>query len=261
MYIDPFSTSPSPGSLFLTTGLKKAIHKTKLCIERRHGLTAILGDVGMGKSSLLRLIYGDYAALETAVVSFIPTPAFSSDFAFLKAIAGDFSLMPKRSMQDQQSALQGFLLEAYQEGKNVIVFIDEAQRLESKMLEVVRALLNFETNTAKLIQVVMAGQLELKERLLSEDHKAIRSRLFAPSILDPLTLGETKAMIAHRCDLADVKLPFSEDVIMQIYEATGGIPREVLKICAVSYELAQLNELDRVTTEVLEEALKEAVLA
>jgi Cdc6-like AAA superfamily ATPase len=68
-------------------------------------------------------------------------------------------------------------------------------------------------------------------------------------------------MVAHRCDLADVAMPFSDDVITQIYDATGGVPREVLKVCAVSYELAQLNELDRVTLEVLEEALKEAVLA
>lgn len=259
--IDPFSTSPSPSSLFLTAGLKKAVQKTKLCIERRHGLTAILGDVGMGKSSLLRYVYGDYAAREDAVLSFIPTPAFTSDFAFLKAITGDFGLPGKRAMVDQQSVLNGFLLEQHREKRKAIVFVDEAQRLSNKMLEVVRTLLNYETNEAKLIQVVLAGQLELRERLLDEKQKAIRSRLFAPSILDPLSLRETKDMIAHRCDLADVPMPFSDDVVGRIWDATGGVPREILKVCAVSYELARMNELEQVTGEMLEMALKEAVLA
>ncbi len=260
MIADPFSTSPSPGSLHLTSGIKSAIHKTKLTIERRHGLTAILGDVGMGKSSILRLLWGDYDAREDVITSFIPTPSFTSDFAFLKAITGDFELPAKRSMYDQRGELQKFLVEQYKQGKNVVVFLDEAQLLKPPMLELVRSLLNFETDTAKLIQVVLAGQIELKERLLNESNKAIRSRLFAPSILAPLTLGETKGMIAHRCDLAELPVPFSDEVISQIYDATGGVPREVLKVCAVSFELAQMNELERVTGDILEMALQEAVL-
>jgi general secretion pathway protein A len=259
--LDPFSTSPSPAALFLTTGLKKAIQKTKLCVERRHGLTAILGDVGMGKSSLLRHIYGDYAAREDVALSFIPTPAFSTDFAFLKTICADLGLSPKRSMLEQQSALNEFLLAQYQDGRNVVVFVDEAQRLPPKQLEVVRTLLNYETNTAKLIQVVLSGQLELRERLLEEKQKAIRSRLFAPSVLDPLSLSETEAMIRHRCDLAGVTLPFSSARVAEIYEATGGVPREILKVCAVAYALARINDLDQVPAELVAEALREAVLA
>lgn len=260
MLTDPFSTSPSPGSLFLTSGLKNCIHKTRLTIERRHGLTAILGDVGMGKSSILRLIWGDYAARDDVITSFIPTPSFTSDFAFLKAITGDFELPARRSMYDQRLELERFLVEQYKAGKNVVVFLDEAQLFKSPMLELVRSLLNFETDTAKLIQVIIAGQIELKERLMDESQKAIRSRLFAPSILAPLTLGETKAMIAHRCDLAELAVPFSAEVISQIYDATGGVPREVLKVCAVAYALAQANELEQVTPDVLEVALDEAVL-
>ncbi len=214
----------------------------------------------MGKSSLLRLLWGDYDAREDVLVSFIPTPAFNSDFAFLKAITGDFDLPAKRSMYDQQLKFQEWLAKAYMEGKNVVVFLDEAQRLKPPMLELVRSMLNFETNTAKLVQVVMAGQIELRERLLDPAHKAIRSRLFAPSILAPLTLGEAKAMIAHRCDLAETIVPFSDSVIESIYDATAGVPREVLKVCAVAFALAKANELEYVTADVLEVAIKEAVL-
>jgi general secretion pathway protein A len=258
--IDPFSTSPSPGFLYQTQGIKAALHKTRYTIDRRQGLTAILGDVGMGKSSLLRLLYGDYAAKDDVVVSFIPTPSFTSDFAFLKEICADFELAPKRSFQLQQSALREYLIEQYGGGKNVVVFIDEAQRLKSNMLELVRSLLNFETNTAKLIQIVLAGQIELRDRLLDPANKAIKSRIFAPSVLAPLTLGETKAMLEFRCQQAEIALPFPDDVIQQIYESTGGVPREILKVSAIAYELARMNELETVPIEIIEMATKEAVL-
>lgn len=261
MISDPFSTSPSPGYLYKTTAINAALHKTRYTIDRRQGLTAILGDVGMGKSSLLRLLYGDYAAKDEAVASFIPTPAFTSEFAFLKEITEDFGLPAKRSLQLQEKELRDYLYGRFESGQNVVVFIDEAQRLNNKMLERVRAMLNYETNTAKLIQIVLAGQIELKERLLDPSQKAIRSRIFAPSVLAPLTLGETRAMIAFRCSEAEIAVPFPDEVVEEIYEAAGGVPREILKVCAVAYELARLNGLKVVTGDVMEIAKREAVLA
>lgn len=260
MTTDPFSISPSPGFLYQTQAIKAALHKTRYAIDRRQGLTAILGDVGMGKSSLLRLLVGDYDANEDVVTSFIPTPSFASDFAFLKEVAGDLGLPAKRSFQTQEQELRAFLIDKYQAGNNVVLFIDEAQRLKNSMLEVVRAMLNYETNSAKLIQIVLAGQIELRDRLLEETNKAIRSRIFAPSVLAPLTLGETKSMIAFRCAQAEISVPFSDDVIQEIYEAAGGVPREILKVCAVSYELARVNGLTEVPAELVEMAKTEAVL-
>lgn len=257
---DPFSTSPSPGFLYPTQGVKAALHKTRYAIDRRQGLTAILGDVGMGKSSLLRLLYGDYAAKDDMVVSFMPTPSATSEFAFLKEITGDFGLAPKRSYQAQEVELREFLIAQYQEGKNVVVFIDEAQRLKNPMLEIVRAMLNYETNTAKLIQIVLAGQIELRDRLLDDSQKAIRSRIFAPSVLAPLTPGETKAMLEFRCEQVELPSPFTDDAIQAIYDATGGVPREILKVAAISYELSRMNDLGSVDAQVVEMAAKEAVL-
>lgn len=257
---DPFSTSPSPASLFLTPGLKSAIHKTKYTIDRRQGLTCILGDVGMGKSSILRLLYGDYAAQDEAIASFIPTPSFKSDFAFLRSICQDFGLPARRSLYEQEQELRAFLIEQTQQGKNVVVFLDEAQRLDNKMLELVRAMLNFETNTMKLIQIVLCGQIELRDRLREPSKKAIRSRIFAPSVLDPLSLGETRAMIKHRCEIVEIDVPFTDDAVQQIYDISAGVPREILKLCAVSYELARLNGSSVVSVELLNEAVPEAAL-
>ena len=256
----PFSISPNPASLYLTAGLKSVIAKVRYTIEERQGLTCILGDVGMGKSSVLRLLFGEYEANEGVIACLIPTPSYATEFAFLKGLCNEIGLPPKRSLYDQEDILKTFLVERYREGKNVVVFIDEAQRLKGKMLEQVRAMLNFETSQEKLIQIVMAGQLELRDRLKDPSKKAIRSRIFAPSILDPLSPAETKSMIEFRCELADIQVPFSDEAITTIYNSTSGVPREVLKICAVTYQIMQLKGEKQASFETITEALSEAVL-
>lgn len=248
----PFSISPNPNSLYLTPSLKTVIAKVKYTIEERQGLTCILGDVGMGKSSLLRLLYAEYQANEITSTCFIPTPSFTSEFAFLKGVCNEFKIPPKRSLYDQEGALQAFLLTEYQQNKNVVVFIDEAQRLNGKMLEQVRAMLNFETNQDKLIQIVLAGQLELRDRLKDPTKKAIRSRIFAPSLLAPLSYDDTKAMLEFRCKLVDIPMPFTDAALKNIYDSTGGIPRELLKLAALSYELAKRAELQKIDQNIIE---------
>ncbi len=256
----PFSTSPNPASLFLTANLKSTLHKIRYVIDKRQGLTCILGDVGMGKSTLVRLLVSEYQAREDTKVCFIPTPSYSSDFAFLKGICADQGLPARRSLFDQEQSLQTYLLQQLVEGRNVVVFLDEAQKLNGKMLEQVRAMLNFETDEKKLIQVVLAGQLELRDRLRSPDKKSLRSRIFAPSILDALSLDEMSSMIGHRCQYAEISNPFSADIIERIYEKTGGVPREVLKLCAMAYEMMNLSGASSVTLEILDAATDEAVL-
>jgi general secretion pathway protein A len=148
----------------MTPGLAGTIHKCRFVIDNRQGLTVIMGDVGMGKSSVLRLLYGEYAARDDVVATLIPSPSFVSEFAFLKGVCQDFNLKPRRSLYDQEQELRGFLASQFGENVNVVVFIDEAQRLKGPQLEMVRTFLNFETNQFKLIQVVLAAQMELRDR-------------------------------------------------------------------------------------------------
>lgn len=236
----PFSLSPSPATLYITPGLRAAIHKTQFVIDQRQGLTAILGDVGMGKSSLLRLIAGDYAARDDVRSVFIPQPSYKSNYAFTKAVAAQLGLPAKRSLYDQSRALEEYLTGEFRAGRNVVLFVDEAQRLDDEMLEQVRAFLNYETNTDKLVQVVLAGQLELRDRLVSKAHRALRSRMFAPSLLDPLTPSEADAMLAYRCEVAGIAQPFPADVRLRMYEVSAGIPRELLKLASLAYEIMRI---------------------
>lgn len=258
--IPPFSINPDPSLLYLTSGLKAALHKTKYVIEKRQGLTAILGDVGLGKSTVLRYLFDEYRRKDYATAALIPTPNYKSDFAFLKAICGDFDLPVRRSMQQQENELNSFLIDQYSQNRVVVLFIDETQKLPGNQLELIRVLLNFETGKVKLIQIVMAAQLELREKLRDKSKKAIRSRIFAPSLLAPLTLMETSEMIAFRCEQAQIPNPFPHETVEAIYKATGGVPREVLKVCSIAWDFAQSIGESRVPPEAVDISHSEAIL-
>ena len=235
----PFSISPDPELLYLTPALKSTLFKVQHVVDNRQGLTAIMGDVGTGKSSVLRRLWADYVERDSEfATAIVPSPNFPSDFAMLKAICSDFGLPPKRSMVSQENELRGFLIELDGAGKTCVLFVDEAQRLKGPHLELIRTLLNFETNKYKLIQIVLAAQLELRVKLMDSTKKALRSRIFLPSLLDPLSLPETREMIAFRCDKAEINNPFTDETVEIIYNRTGGVPREVLKVCGFAYILA-----------------------
>jgi general secretion pathway protein A len=255
----PFSISPDPDLLYLTPALKSTVFKVKHVIENRQGLTAIMGDVGTGKSSVLRRLWADYRKEgDEFVTAILPSPNFPSDFSMLKAICNDFGIKPKRSMVDQENELRGFLIELDQENKTCVLFVDEAQRLKGPHLELIRTLLNFETNKYKLIQIVLAAQLELRTKLMDQSKKALRSRIFLPSLLAPLSLPETREMIGFRCEHAKIPNPFTEETVELIYNSTGGVPREVLKICGFAYVLTLQSGERTVPVEAVELAIQEA---
>ncbi len=254
----PFTTNPDPSKLFLTPGLKAVLHKCEFVIEERQGLTAIQGDVGLGKSSLLRYLSQSYSSREDCTTAYIHTPTYISELAFLKAICGEFGVEAKGSRIKYESAFNNFLIKEYEADRLVVLFIDEAQKLPGAQLELLRTLLNFELPDAKLIQIVIAAQLELRERLAHPTKKALRSRIFAPSLLDALSPEETEQMIQFRCDVAGVPNPFTPEVVQAIYTATGGVPREILKTCAIGFDVTKQLELTEITPEMVEGIYKEA---
>jgi general secretion pathway protein A len=234
----PFSSSPDPTALYVTPALKAAIHKVCYTIDTRQGLALILGDYGLGKSTLLRYIFARVSALPHNNATFIPTPSFRSSFAMLQKICADFEIPPARSELAQQEAFERFLMEQFEAGKNTVIFIDEAQRLKPNQLELVRAMLNFETNTGKLAQLILAGQLELRDRLLRKRHRALASRVFAPAVVGPLEFSEMVCMLRGRCELHQVQWPFDGDQSLRIlYDASGGVPRTILKACQMAFGL------------------------
>ncbi len=153
---------------------------------------------------------------------------------------------PQRSAVAQMDALEEFLVQQYQEGKTVIVMIDEAQLLRLESMECIRSLLNYETNTEKLCQVVLAGQLELRDRMMTRRYKAFRSRIVAPVVLKLFTAEETEAMILFRHEYWQVRNRFTKEAVASVQEITQGVPRDIVLICGYASSHADIHGLDSI---------------
>ena len=245
--------------MYITPTLLGSLEKIRFMIAERQGLATILGDSGLGKSTVLRFLEAEYSA-EGATTALIHQTEFPSPFSFLKTICSQFDIEAARSQVAQHAALEEWLVEQFKADKTVILFIDEAQRLTADLLEVVRALLNFETYDDKLLQIVLAGTLELRDRILAKRSKALKSRIFAPCMLNPFSVEDTVAMIEFRCRRAGVPNPFSDDVCRVIYSYSGGVPRDALRIAAHAWNLARKRKLNQVPVEIAEAAREAAAL-
>src|SRR5215211_4941948 len=200
-----FSISPNPRFFYITPSVQAAIAKTKYVIRSRQGLTTIIGDVGLGKTSLLRLLYNEYDDDAAYTAALIVNPKQTSETAFMKAICTEFGVRTRRSLRETEYELRSFLIEETKAGRTVVLLIDEAQQLRGPMFEQIRQILNFETDEMKLINIVLAGQVELRYKLGDRSKRALVSRIAVSSVLDALTLDETEGMIGFRCTVAGVE--------------------------------------------------------
>jgi general secretion pathway protein A len=257
MDVPVFSISANPSCMYMTRALQEATVRFRRAIARKQGLCCILGDNGLGKSSLLKFLASGYETDERCNVSyFSDSRKFKTPFEFLKMISADFDISPRRSQSAQMDAIEQFLVASHAEGKASLVFIDEAQRMSIDTLELLRAMLNYETDTEKLVQFVLSGQLNLRDRLLEPDYKAIRSRIVAPYLMTPLATEETIAMIQFRLDAWGVQNPFSREAMFRVHEMTGGVPRDILLLCQAAYDKAEDDQRTLVTPADVEGAIE-----
>jgi general secretion pathway protein A len=246
--------------MYQTPALKEALAKIRLAVARKQGLSCIFGDVGMGKSSLLRFLLAGYMADDNNVISFLPSGDTASPFAFLKRISADFEVAPQRSRLAQMDAIEEFLTEKHATGKTTIVMIDEAQLLSLDCLEAIRSLLNYETNTEKMTQVILSGQLDLRDRMMLKRYRAFRSRIVAPVVMRPLTTEETEAMIAYRLEYWQAPNLFTAKACRRVHELTGGVPRIILLTCQYAHDIAVERNLKCIEPPMIEQGFDELSL-
>jgi general secretion pathway protein A len=196
----PFSLSPDPRFLFLSASHREALAHLLYGIEQGEGFIAITGEVGTGKTTLCRTLL---QRLEPgSEIAFLFNPQLSG-LELLQAITAEFGLpVEGQSRRELMAQLNAFLLTKKQEGRRVLLLIDEAQNLDSEALEQVRLLSNLETDTQKLIQIVLIGQPELDAMLESPHLRQLRQRISVRWRLNSLSASETREYVRHRLRVA-----------------------------------------------------------
>jgi general secretion pathway protein A len=239
MYLDfynlkefPFNITPDPKFLYFAKQHKEAFDYLMYGITNRKGFIELTGEVGSGKTTTCRAILAKLPDnIETALIL---NPSLT-ETQLLRAILNDLGLEPKgRDRLSYIELLNKFLLEKNAEGKNVALFIDEAQNLTPKVMEQVRLLSNLETDQHKLIQIILCGQPELKERLARDDLRQLRQRITVRYHIAPLTLEDTRNYIEHRLFIAGNRREssiFDMNAISEVYNYSKGSPRVINAVC------------------------------
>jgi type II secretory pathway predicted ATPase ExeA len=251
---DPFTLSADPRYLYLGPEHFAVYRQVQGVIARRRGLALVTGDMGMGKSSLARRIYDVYAPEETVSIHYIHTAAFKSAMDAARQISTVMGLAAQRSLQRQMEALELAMVESYRAGHNVVLLLDDAQLMVREALEVIHRLYNFDYD-AKVIQILAFGQQELTDLFRAD--KAVNARVFVRMVLPPLALPSALQMILFRLQVAGRSEPLiADDAFELLYEHSQGVPREIVRLCAMATDRLLQTDENIINVEIASEVTK-----
>ena len=228
---DPFSITPNPRFLYYGAKHREALNHMLYGIRARKGFVQITGEVGAGKSTLCRALLGLLG--NNCSTALILNPVLSAD-QLMRAIATEFGL-DARGL-DRLEILEEinlFLLHQVEAGRESVLVIDEAQDLTNDLLEQVRLLSNLETDDRKLLQIVLMGQPELRDRLNDPALRQLRQRITVRYHLRPLKRAEIRQYVQHRLSISGAKgrPQFTAPALWRVYCYSHGIPRLVNAVC------------------------------
>jgi general secretion pathway protein A len=250
-----FAPSPNPRFLYLTDQTNACLFKCKFVIEERQGISLVVGKIGYGKTSVLRELLNAYIDDQSYKIAMLPNGSFPSEMQLAKAISSELGLQSRRSLIAQINEIRDYAFNVYSEGGTIILIIDEAQNLKGAQFDFLRELLNFESNEAKTIQIIIAGQPEIETKLATKP--ALVSRIILTNYLDTFTYEDMVAALEHRVRLAGGQMNIlTEDALKALYVASRGVPREIIKIANASMLLAALNKTKPITEEIIKLAVE-----
>ena len=222
----PFNVTPDPRFVYWSSHHQAAVCAMHYGVESRRGFIQITGEIGAGKTTLIRTFLRQVGKKVHTSLVFNPR---LSEIELLQNIVEDFGIKirsPRR--KDYFGALNRFLLEESAKGYNAVLIIDEAQLLSTDSLEQIRLLSNLETTTQKLLQILFIGQPELNEIMNHPSLVQLRQRIAVRYHLPELNLREVSQYICHRLNVAGAeKNFFTPDAIARIHELSSGIPRMI----------------------------------
>jgi general secretion pathway protein A len=253
----PFRLSPDPQFLYLSKQHARAKAYMESTIWFTDGFVVITGEIGAGKTTLIETFLRELQS--DAIVAQINQTQLSPT-AFLQTVLVQFGFSPFNMKKPEVLAtLNQFLVEQHSSGRKVLLIIDEAQNLSSRVLEEVRMLSGVETTKEKVLRIILAGQPELNEKLNSPDLVQLAQRVRLRFHLTALTTAETNAYIDHRLEVAGSqgRRIFAEDTYATIYKYTGGVPRLINTLCDTCLMAAFGKDKDTVDKEELQDAIGE----
>jgi type II secretory pathway predicted ATPase ExeA len=224
----PFAVTPDPAMLFMSKVHREALATIIYGVETRKGFIVCTGEVGTGKSTIVRAFF-DQTRADAVKLIYIFTPQVSP-LEMAQYVCHELGLDNPDSVFAAVPRLQLKLLEEFEAGRTVVLMIDEAQLLPGETLEFLRLLSNFETDTEKLIQIVLVGQPEVDTMLARRDMRQVNQRVALRARLGPFSIEESFAYIEHRLRVSGagaLAQVMSPSVGWLIAEAAGGIPRVI----------------------------------
>ena len=238
MYLDhygltepPFDITPNPRFLFYSAKHREAYNHLLYGIRERKGFVQLTGEVGAGKTTLCRAMLEQLN--DHYSTALILNPVMSAD-ELMKAIAMEYGL-PVNGLDrlNTLAVINQFLLQQVERGQETVLIIDEAQDLTDELLEQVRLLSNLETDNRKLLQIVLMGQPELRDRLNNPRLKQLRQRITVRYHLWALSRHEVKQYVRHRLQVsgANGTPHFTQPALWRVHRYSGGIPRLVNAVC------------------------------
>jgi general secretion pathway protein A len=263
---EPFSTSPDPDFFYLSKEHETALTNVLIELRLKRGLSVILGDVGTGKTSLSRKLTQELKQRNDFIFHIILDPSFENERLFLTSLVRNFDISNVTNtgdgivptILDLRESLERFLFQkGVTENKTVVLIIDEAQKLSEYSLEVLRVLLNYETNRFKLLQLVLLGQLELHSKIMNIPN--FLDRISFKYTLNPLGLDETREMIEFRIRQAGYKSNmhlFLDEAIEEIYAHTKGYPRKITMLCHSALKMLIIKKKIVVTASLISEIIQ-----
>jgi len=251
---NPFNMSPDPGFLFRSAQHEEALANLIYGVQSRKGFIVLAGEVGTGKTTMLECLRDFLNAQQIAFASLFHSRLTVEQF--FEMLAYDMELKCDRhSKTEVLLALNDFLLERATQGRTTVLIVDEAHNLDWDVLEEIRLLGNMENRRGKLLQIVLAGQQELDEKLERPEYRQLKQRIALRCSLRGFNLQDAVAYINSRLARAGMKeqTVFSREILDEIHYRTQGIPRLINAMCDNLLLTAFAMESKTVTLEMLEE--------
>ena len=254
----PFSIAPDPRYIYMTTQHRDALAHLIYGLNSEGGCILLTGEVGTGKTTICRCLLEQIP--DQANVALVLNPKLN-EIELLETICDELNISypdSGNSIKVYTDRIYDFLIQSNQKNEKTVLIIDEAQNLNSKVLEQLRLLTNLETNQRKLLQIIILGQPELLDILAKTEMRQLAQRITARFHLQALTKHEVKAYVSHRLAVAGQNIQlFPENSIKLLYKLSNGVPRLINVICDRALLGAYVENQYAVNTSILKKAATE----